>query len=127
MDPLRARLEQMVAGMPEGSNVSLPVSWIRDQLEAEPSEEADRLADLTVSEVAEEFGRSENAVRDWIRAGELDAYRFQGREYRIPRDAVRQFLERQRSGEESRSHQTAGSRGGGRLDDWRRVNGGGDE
>lgn len=127
MDPLRERLEQMVAGMPEGANVSLPVTWIRSQLEAEPSEEADRLADLTVAEVAEEFGRSENAVRDWIRAGELDAYRFQGREYRIPRDAVRQFLERQRSGEEGRPHQTAGSRRGGSLDDWRRVNGGGDE
>lgn len=82
---LHDRIRHILQGMPDGSAVMLPVERLREWLDAEsPSFEPD----LTVAEVAEMFGRSPVSVRAWIRDGKLRAYRFQGREYRVPRDAV---------------------------------------
>jgi excisionase family DNA binding protein len=50
-------------------------------------------------QVAEIFQRSPQTVRDWINARRLRAYKLNGREYRITRAAVEEYLEQQRNGE----------------------------
>ncbi len=86
------RLRGMIKGYPPGSLVSLPIEviegWLADEgISFEP--------DLTVSEVAERFSRSPCTVRAWIRAGLLRAYKFRGREYRIPSSALEEFQRRE--------------------------------
>lgn len=103
-------------GLPDGALV--PVGWIRDQLRSEPADEEDGVADLTVQEVADELDRAPSTVRGWLGEGELDGYRFRGREWRITREALQAFLEEERNGD--------GSRSGGDLGSWREeVAGGG--
>jgi excisionase family DNA binding protein len=93
---LADRIRALVGALPPDAMV--PVRWLGDLLEAEGSTvqtDAERLSDLTVEEVAADFGRSVDTVRRWIRRGELRAYQL-GQEYRIPRAAVRAFVEAQR-------------------------------
>ncbi|MDP9476790.1 MAG: helix-turn-helix domain-containing protein [Actinomycetota bacterium] len=47
---------------------------------------------LSLAEVAELMDVSERTVRRWIKAGKLKAYK-PGRDYRIPRSALRAFVE----------------------------------
>lgn len=115
---LAGRLRQAVEGLPEGASITLPVSVIRDwlsNLEAEAAEED--LGDLTVPELAEELDRAGSTVRGWLNAGEIpQAYKLNDREWRIPRAAVREFLDRQKN------EVTAPGRvrsGDGSLGDWR--------
>ena len=56
------------------------------------------LGDYTAAQVAGIFQRSPQTVRDWINARRLRAYKLNGREYRITRAAVDEFLEQQRNG-----------------------------
>ena len=58
----------------------------------------DRLADLTVEEAAKQLNRAPSTVRGWLGSGELRGYRVNGREWRVPRPAVREYLEGQKSG-----------------------------
>jgi len=54
--------------------------------------------DLSVREVAEEIGRAPSTVRDWLAAGKLvGAYKLNDRDWRVPRLALDEFLDRQRS------------------------------
>ena len=85
----------MVDAMPDGAAVTLPVSWLREQMKQERSDGAD-IGDLTCEQAAEPLGRSPSTVREWCRAGEIHgAYRLRGREWRIPRSGLREFLEGQ--------------------------------
>ena len=95
---LADRLARMIDGMPDGASITLPVDAVREWL----SDNGSGLdPDLTVDEVATSFGRSPVTVRGWIRDGRLSAYRFRGREYRIPESAVEEFQQRERrTGEE---------------------------
>jgi hypothetical protein len=84
-------LVQLLAELPDGA--LLPVGWLRAQLGAEPAE---RLADLTLSEVAALQNRSISTVRTWCGSGALEgAYRLNNREWRVPPAALRRFLDRQ--------------------------------
>jgi excisionase family DNA binding protein len=89
---LRDRLRRIVEALPNGAAVTLPrdelARWI-DAGDPEP------LADLTVQEIAEIVGRRPSTVRGWCAAGELRAYRFRGREWRIPATALREFQDRE--------------------------------
>jgi len=77
----------------------------------------DLQVDLTVSQVAQAFGRTPNTVRRWLNSGDLEGYRFHGRQWRITRSAIETFQERQRKGQ-----QTVRARNGTRpLDAWRMV------
>ena len=95
---LSDRLSRMIDGMPGGASITLPVDTLRDWL-SEPGGSLDQ--DLTVEEVGKFFDRSPVTIRAWIRDGRLRAYRFQGREYRIPESALEEFQAQQRGrGEE---------------------------
>lgn len=98
---LLARLAAMVEALPDGASVALPVGWLRAELEAEGAESSSApLADLTVEALAAELGRSPSTVRGWLIEGSVPgAYKLRGREWRIPRAAVRAFLVDQASGE----------------------------
>lgn len=48
--------------------------------------------DMTVEEVAEEVQRSPSTIRRWLIAGELRGYKLQGRDWRVPRPALRDYL-----------------------------------
>jgi excisionase family DNA binding protein len=89
---LRDRLRRIVEALPSGAAVTLPrdelARWI-DAGDPEP------LADLTVPEAAEIVNRKPSTVRAWCQSGDLRAYKLQGREYRITRDALREFQDRQ--------------------------------
>ena len=95
---LSDRLTRMIDGMPDGASVTLPVAEMRAWL----NENGSGLdPDLTVEEVGEFFHRSPVTIRAWIRAGRLRAYRFQGREYRIPEAALEELQQKERgTGEE---------------------------
>lgn len=88
---LRERLERMVEGLPDDASVTLPVGWLREQLEKtdEPTgADGDRL--WTVTELAERYDRAESTVRGWLVAGDLDGFKVKG-SWRISADAIQRF------------------------------------
>ena len=92
------RLKAIIDVMPNGGSVSLPVTWLRDLLDAEgDSPGMDRL--LTREEVSEVVGRSPSTVRTWLNTSRLDGFKLNGRAWRIRESAPRSFIERQESGE----------------------------
>lgn len=124
---LRSRLRDMVSGLPEGASVTLPVAEIRELLDEEPERE-DRLADLTIEAVAEEFDRSESAVRAWCQEGRIPgAYKLRGREWRIPVEGVRAFQAAEANGNGRPARTTAGPGGDDDLSSWRDELQNGDE
>lgn len=88
---LSERLGEVVRGMPDGGSVTLPVSWLRELLEHDDDDD-DPLADLTVEEVGELLGRAPSTVRGWLISGVLRGYKLRGREWRVPRTAVAEFI-----------------------------------
>ncbi len=53
-------------------------------------------ADLSTAEIARMYNKSPQTVRRWIGKGLLEAYRFQGREWRVTPDGLRKFIDEQR-------------------------------
>jgi excisionase family DNA binding protein len=80
------RLGRMVDGLPDEAGITLAVSAIKGWLDGPIVVERD----MNVSEVAKFFGKSEDTVRRWIRAGDLRAYLL-GKAYRITRSAMEEF------------------------------------
>jgi len=87
-------LSDDLQGLPD--DALMPVGWIRERLGSDTG--PDPVADLTVGEVAEELGRQPSTVRGWLGSGDLDGYKLRGREWRVPREALRAFLEGERNG-----------------------------
>ena len=88
-------IRRIVAEMPDEAAVTFPVVWLRQQLEVEGPDGVE-IDDLTCERAAEALDRSASTVRDWCRAGNiLGAYRLKGREWRIPKSALREFLDSQ--------------------------------
>ncbi|MFN2388035.1 MAG: helix-turn-helix domain-containing protein [Actinomycetota bacterium] len=75
----------------------VPVGFVREQLKkgapATGSHEA-ALSDLTVEEAAKELGRAASTIRNWC-PRIPGAYRLHGKEWRIPRVALRNYLDAQ--------------------------------
>ena len=93
--PLVEQLRAIVAPLPPGSAVSLPVDWLRAQLDSGASDGAGdgEAEDFTLEEVAERVKRSPSTVRTWCAGGLLPgAYKLRGRDWRIPRVSLRSFL-----------------------------------
>lgn len=78
--------------LPDDATVTVKVGWLRSVLEASPvvEEGADRLAPLTVAEVAEVMDRSTSTVRGWLASGELEGFRV-GREWRVRPEAIEDY------------------------------------
>ena len=51
--------------------------------------------DLTVEEVAEEMLKAPSTVRGWLISGALRGYKFNNREWRVTRSALRDYMVRQ--------------------------------
>ncbi len=102
-DTLRGRLEAIVASMPEGSAVTLPVDWLRRLLEAEGGPEVDGgSADrpLRLREVAQRYGRAPSTIRGWCVAGKFPgAFKMNGVDWWVPRSALREFEASQQRGQ----------------------------
>ena len=116
------QIRAMVASMPPGSAISLPVDWLRDQLKAAdaPEPAGVTLDDLTVEDAGKQLGRSASTIRTWCGAGLIPgAYRLRGREWRIPPTALRAMLDREG---EAKPDITPGRprRGKAQLTDWRK-------
>ena len=91
-------LKAIINGLPEGGSVSLPVTWLRDLLDAEgDSPGMGRL--LTLEEAGEIVRRSPSTVRTWLNTSRLDGFKLNGRAWRIRESALLSFIERQESGE----------------------------
>jgi len=94
-------LTRMIDGMPDGASITLPVATVKEWVN-ENGSGLDR--DFTVEEVGKFFDRSPVTIRTWIREGWLDAYLFQGREYRVRESALEEFHQNQRRrGEQSQA------------------------
>jgi excisionase family DNA binding protein len=97
---IAARLRALADALPPHGSVT----FSRDDLEAMVGEcapvraEPEPIAGLTVPALAAELGRSDSTVRGWLAAGEFpNAYKLQGKEWRIPQSDVHAFIESQRS------------------------------
>ncbi len=99
---------------------SVPARVILERLpDSTPTPTGDSLADLTVEEAGDVLGRSPSTVRDYCRRDLLPgAYRQQGREWKIPRAAIRAF-QRSEAGE-VKPVTTRRRRGEVDLGSWRR-------
>ena len=94
---LHSRLRQLAAALPSDSSaVTFTRADLVSMLDEDDVHETDLiLRDLRVEEVAEETGRSPSTVRTWLISGQLRGYKLQGRDWRVPRSALRAFLDQQ--------------------------------
>ena len=109
------RLRDLLAPLPPDTMVR--AGWVLEHLEAGQGSD---LQDLTLEDVAERVGRAVSTVRGWCNSGRMaGAYRLRGREWRIPQDALRRFLEAERNQEGQPP--TVRSRGSVNLSSWRKL------
>lgn len=94
---LQERLRQLVSALPSDSAaVTLTRADLMQLLEGDPNPfPANAPRDLTVEDVAEAMGRAASTVRGWLIAGHLRGYKLNGRDWRVPRSALREYLDRQ--------------------------------
>ena len=100
-------LETLRDILPPNGSVLFTRTDLTELLEGEVDSQANRVpsaADFTVAEITKRFDRSPQTVRDWIKAGKLPAYLFNGKEYRITPAALEEFEEGQRNGLPGRTH-----------------------
>ena len=126
MNPLE-QLRTAVVALPPGTLVTLPREALLDVLGGGGVDGAAAIGgdgpppvavDLTVTDLAQRFGRHPSTIRQWLEAGRLEGYKLFGREWRVPLAAVAALQDQQRHGREGRSCPT---RGGPSLADWRNV------
>ena len=112
---IHARLLEVIRGMPSDGSVTFTVAWISHLLEEHT--ESDDGPDLRVDDVARSLDRAGSTVRSWLGQGRLPgAYRLRDREWRIPRTALRNFLDSEANGSASSPID-----GDSDLGAWRRV------
>ncbi len=118
---VQERLRTLRDSLPQDGSVVLTRSALDEILADESSEDTQggREPDYTAAEIAERFGRSPQTVRDWIKAGKLREYLFNGREYRVTKAALAEFEEKQRQGRDFKPEPRVGAD----LGAWRRVSG----
>ena len=94
---LADRLRQLAAALPsDASSVTLTRADLRAMLEGTPDDVQPAVTrDMSVEQVALEVQRSPSTIRRWLIAGELRGYKLQGRDWRVPRPALREYLTRQ--------------------------------
>ena len=92
-ETLRATIE----AVPEGAGALISIDWLRELLRSEGSRPATS-DDLTLKQLADRFWVAESTARTWCNQGLIPgAYKFNGRKWMIPPEAVESFVERQRA------------------------------
>jgi helix-turn-helix protein len=103
---LASGLRALAEALPAGSAVPVPREWLLDLLAGSAAPTAPAVssaapADFTVAELAARFGRKPSTVRGWLDRELIPgAYRFHGREWRVPATALAAFEARQRPASE---------------------------
>ena len=94
---LKERLRQLASALPsDDSAVTFTRADLVDLLEDDPEEKVvGSMPDLTAKEVAERTGRAPSTVRSWLCSGALTGYKLNNRDWRVPRAALRGYLEAQ--------------------------------
>jgi len=95
---LQDRIRALVEALPSANSaVTLTRADLKELLQATESGTPSRRnrGDLTVEDVAEEVGRAPSTVRGWLIAGALRGYKLNGRDWRVPRSALREYLRSQ--------------------------------
>ena len=97
---LHERLCAIANALPsDGAAVTLTRADLVALIGPEPGEAAsDATSDLTVEQVAVETGRAPSTIRSWLIAGDLRGYKLNGRDWRVPRSALRDYIEAQAAG-----------------------------
>ena len=112
---LEKKIAAMIEHLPQGvESVTFSTDWLRAELDICD----DSLADLTAEQVAEQLGRSPSTIRGWCIDGRLRAYKLNGREWRVPRAAIREYLEGQKNGD---GRQATRPNGKPDLSAWKKV------
>ena len=94
---LAERLLQIVEALPSpDSSVTLTRADLVGMVEASGGVEA---VDLTVDQVAEQTQRAPSTVRGWLIDGDLRGYKLNGKDWRVTRSALREYLDAQTSKE----------------------------
>ena len=87
------QLAKLLSDLPDDALV--PVRWVRARLQR-PAITDDGVGDLSCADVAKTLGRTPGCIRSWCARAEIQgAYRLNGREWRIPRTSLRQYLDAQ--------------------------------
>ena len=93
------RLRALAELLPAGSSITLSDAGLRALLDEDTTSvtrRSDDLNDYTVPELAELFERKASTVRGWLDAGRFpDAYKLNGRDWRVPRAGVEAFRREQ--------------------------------
>ena len=109
---LHDRLRQLASALPsDDSAVTITRADLMALLE-EGGDPATLGSDLT----AQETGRARSTVRGWLIAGMLRGYKLNGRDWRIPRAALRDYLTAQ-----TRAWEPPGGTGNVDITAWRRA------
>lgn len=97
MSDLDSRLRQLVRlSDPDGTvTIRWLASLIGVPLEDDGGGAEAAAADLNLEAVAGHFHRSVSTVRGWLGRGEMRGYKLNGRDWRVPRSAIREYEERQ--------------------------------
>ena len=113
---LQERLHQLVAALPSDDSAIVITRADLIILLGEVAPD-DTTHDLTVEEVAQETGRAPSTVRGWLlEEGGLQGYKLNGRDWRIPQRALRDYLS-QPSKRSNRQKPAIGSD----ISDWRTI------
>ena len=90
---LRERLRQLASVLPsDGASITLSRADLLVLVEGESEGATLASRDLTVHEVAEETGRAPSTVRGWLIAEVFRGYKLNGRDWRVPRTCLREYL-----------------------------------
>lgn len=93
---LHDRLLRLAKALPsDKASVTLTRADLIALLEDSPDESESIMRDLTVEEVAEEVGRAPSTIRDWLGSGTLRGYKLNAKSWRVPRSALREYLDSQ--------------------------------
>ena len=78
------------------SEALVPATEVLKRLPDAATQSHEAAGDLTLAEMAAEVGRAVSTVRSWCNSKRIaGAYRLNGRDWRIPRTALRRFLDDQ--------------------------------
>jgi len=115
---LQERLRQIATALPsDDSGVTFTRADLLDLIDGEAESQTLVLSDMTVEEVAAEVKRSPSTVRTWLIAGDLRGYKLNGRDWRVTRSALREYLDRQAT----RSPRCGSAKAEAGLGAWKRI------